>query len=447
MNVRTFFKIRTGRLLLCLLCSLPLAGFSQNNVSSQPDSVSRKYSHWYFGAEYGLPFLFGDFTSFSKDKTYVGYQYGGIAGYQFSSWVGFELSVRAGAAKMGAKSYAVDYLLNEAGMTYYVKQDFPTWKYNDVYTKVHFATIGGQVNLNVNNFFSANRGNRRWTVLLSPAVYLQHFSPKMYTKEGGQHIGGSGSGKWNFGAGGDLALRYKASRLFDVQLRTGISWVNNHRMDGITTQIKSKDHFMTSAGLAFIWKAGRKNTKDNVLYASKQKCEEMLPVVAELSVNIEDKAVTDSVSRENEKLALQLKGMEDKLDSMNARLQQQCTQMAEKSAYPVLGFNELPPVYFKRGEALLNVVLYRNELKRIVETLKEYPELRIRIKGYADMTGNKEINQKISLRRAEALAVYLKSQGIEAERVSVQGECVDTLTSDPNNYSILARRAIIEIQN
>ena len=38
------------------------------------------------------------------------------------------------------------------------------------------------MNLNVNNFFGPNRGNRRWTVLLSPAVYAQHFSTELINK-------------------------------------------------------------------------------------------------------------------------------------------------------------------------------------------------------------------------------------------------------------------------
>ena len=72
--------------------------------------------------------------------------------------------------------------MNADGMTYYTNQDFNTWKYKDVFSKVHFTNIGLQMNLNVNNFFGPNRGNRRWTVLLSPAVYAQHFSTELINK-------------------------------------------------------------------------------------------------------------------------------------------------------------------------------------------------------------------------------------------------------------------------
>lgn len=132
-------------------------GFAQTETPVKVDKPLKSYSHWYFGAEYGVPFLFGDFTSFSADKTYVGSQFGGFAGYQVNSWIGIEASARTGYTRMGAKSYAGDYLMNADGMTYYTNQDFNTWKYKDVFSKVHFTNIGLQMNLNVNNFFGPNR--------------------------------------------------------------------------------------------------------------------------------------------------------------------------------------------------------------------------------------------------------------------------------------------------
>ena len=139
--------------------------------------------------------------------------------------------------------------------------------------------------------------------------------------------------------------------------------------------------------------------------------------------------------------------MKREIASLNMQLQQAHTVVKEKTGSdPVLGFNELPPIYFKRGSAYLNVALYKNELCRIVQTLKKYPELKVILSGHADHTGNPDINQKISLQRAEALAAYLEKKGIDGKRIAVKGECIDMLTSDPDNYSVLARRVIVEIQ-
>ena len=40
----------------------------------------------------------------------------------------------------------------------------------------------------------------------------------------------------------------------------------------------------------------------------------------------------------------------------------------------------------------------------------------------------------------------MNKKGIDGKRIAVKGECIDMLTSDPNNYSVLARRVIVEIQ-
>lgn len=426
-------------ILFLFLSPLFCNGFAQTKTSVGADEPLKSYSHWYFGAEYATPFLFGDFTSFSADKTYIGSQFGGFAGYQINSWIGIEASARTGYTRMGAKSYASDYLLSADGMTYYTKQDFTTWKYKDVFSKVHFTNLGLQMNLNVNNFFGLNRGNRRWTVLLSPAVYAQRFSTELVNKADKSPLSGKKTDDWNFGVGGDLSLRYKISRAFDVQLRTGIIWVNNNKMDGVSTLIKSKDHFMTSAGLSLIWKVGKKK-QDNALYASKHVTDIAVRYIEERAVNLPTPVCCTEDSIEKNR-------MKQEIASLNMQLQQAQTDAKERvESNPVLGFNELPPVYFKRGSAYLNVALYKNELSRIVETLKKYPDLKVILLGYADHTGNPDINQKISLQRAEVLAAYLEKKGIDSKRINVKGECIDTLTSDPNNYSVLARRVIVEIQ-
>ena len=163
------------------------------------------------------------------------------------------------------------------------------------------------------------------------------------------------------------------------------------------------------------------------------------------------------------KTELQEKELQGRIDSLCGRLDVLCRQLEQsgreqpreeqapeangKQRGEVIGFNELPPVYFHRGRMVLDTVLYRNELKRIVRTLKAHPELRFRVVGTADVTGGPEINRRISLQRAEALAAWLQTQGIREQRMEISGDCVDELTSAPNNSSILARRAIIEILN
>ena len=61
-------------------------------------------------------------------------------------------------------------------------------------------------------------------------------------------------------------------------------------------------------------------------------------------------------------------------------------------------------------------------LGQVIELLKAYPTNRLRISGHTDATGSDAYNQKLSERRAQAVADYLVSKGaITPSRLSVVG--------------------------
>ncbi len=60
-------------------------------------------------------------------------------------------------------------------------------------------------------------------------------------------------------------------------------------------------------------------------------------------------------------------------------------------------------------------------LDRVAQILKDNPSLRVEIQGHTDSIGSEEYNQKLSLRRAQAVADYLASHGIQADRMRVTG--------------------------
>jgi outer membrane protein OmpA-like peptidoglycan-associated protein len=59
------------------------------------------------------------------------------------------------------------------------------------------------------------------------------------------------------------------------------------------------------------------------------------------------------------------------------------------------------------------------KLGRIAQILKDNPDAKIEITGYADSgTGTSDINKELSRERAEAVADMLKKAGISADRIS-----------------------------
>ncbi|MCP3981793.1 MAG: OmpA family protein [bacterium] len=60
-------------------------------------------------------------------------------------------------------------------------------------------------------------------------------------------------------------------------------------------------------------------------------------------------------------------------------------------------------------------------LMDIEDTLKRHAELKIRIEGHTDSTGDDAHNQGLSERRARAVVDYLKAQGIDGDRLQAVG--------------------------
>ena len=110
-----------------------------------------------------------------------------------------------------------------------------------------------------------------------------------------------------------------------------------------------------------------------------------------------------------------------------------------KKTFPVL-----PTVHFKRNSAIIDTVRYANELSRIVEALKEFPGVKVDIRGYTDHTGTDRVNLPLSLRRAEALKMYLVSKGILADRMSTFGEGKDISVNQKDIYTEKARKVEVK---
>ena len=61
------------------------------------------------------------------------------------------------------------------------------------------------------------------------------------------------------------------------------------------------------------------------------------------------------------------------------------------------------------------------ELRKVVELMKNNPELHIELAGHTDNVGRAEYNQTLSENRAKAVYDYLIEHGIDEERLSYRG--------------------------
>lgn len=63
----------------------------------------------------------------------------------------------------------------------------------------------------------------------------------------------------------------------------------------------------------------------------------------------------------------------------------------------------------------------QEQLKNIVDILRAYPDVEIRLGGYSDKTGNAQMDQHLSQDRADAVRMALIKSGISEGRVSAEG--------------------------
>jgi len=60
-------------------------------------------------------------------------------------------------------------------------------------------------------------------------------------------------------------------------------------------------------------------------------------------------------------------------------------------------------------------------LVKIATILEQFPEMAIQVEGHTDNVGTPEYNMDLSLKRAQAVADFLESQGVDHSRLSVEG--------------------------
>lgn len=110
------------------------------------------------------------------------------------------------------------------------------------------------------------------------------------------------------------------------------------------------------------------------------------------------------------------------MDRQEAKLRQQLqgTGVSVTRQGDNLILNMPGDVTFEVNRSDINPRFY-DVLNSVVLVLKEFEKTSIHVTGYTDSTGGFEYNIKLSERRAQSVAAYLKAQGVHPARLFTQG--------------------------
>ena len=75
-------------------------------------------------------------------------------------------------------------------------------------------------------------------------------------------------------------------------------------------------------------------------------------------------------------------------------------------------------ILFEIGESAIQPI-FNKRLDYIANILRKNPDLQVIITGHTDATGSKDINEKLSMQRAEAVSYYLMKKEVAAKQIVV----------------------------
>ncbi len=123
-----------------------------------------------------------------------------------------------------------------------------------------------------------------------------------------------------------------------------------------------------------------------------------------------------SIKREQELLA----HAEDSISRKSAETLAKAEESGTRKTVDVLTVTFKSDYLFAVNAVMLQPGGY-DEVNRVAQVLKQYPQTTIQIAGHTDGTGTEEYNKKLSERRAEAVKSALVKSGVEPGRLVTVG--------------------------
>jgi outer membrane protein OmpA-like peptidoglycan-associated protein len=87
----------------------------------------------------------------------------------------------------------------------------------------------------------------------------------------------------------------------------------------------------------------------------------------------------------------------------------------------------------------------KTALSQFASKLSDLPDTDLTIQGHTDNTGTREVNERISLQRAQAVGNYLRGKSISSSRITEQGLAYDVPVADNTTEAGRAQNRRVEI--
>ena len=221
----------------------------------------------------------------------------------------------------------------------------------------------------------------------------------------------------------DLAFNLGNSRAVQLYLEPAVIfglW-NNARMVNALSRHGSNFKFDSRSGLFQLnvgvnFKFGTSNGTKNFAFAQLRDQGE----IDDMNARINE--LRDENDNKDRRIARDIRRIAELEDSLEAAKKVKAPVVTKVTKVVNVNNNVLQPtVIFGQGKSSVDAAQMAS-VAMIAKYMKNHPESKILIKGYASPEGNPELNQKLSVARAQSVKDALVSRyGIAASRLTIQG--------------------------
>ena len=208
-------------------------------------------------------------------------------------------------------------------------------------------------------------------------------------------------------AGIDFTFNLGKAKAWQVYVEPSMNWsLNGYGYDGVAYDI-NQSAFQLNAGIVYKFK--NSNGSHNFTIAQLRDQNEIDGLNSQINSLRGDLNDKDAQLSAKDK---QIKDLQNALDECNKK---------PKYEKPATATNLQPTVLFRQGKAVVDKSQMPN-IELIAQYMKNHEDAKVEIKGYASPEGNKDFNQALSEKRAEAVKnVLVKKYKIAADRLTTKG--------------------------
>lgn len=404
-DLSQFEIIETMHLLKKMLCAcflfmaaIPLSA-QERNTQDTEDNPS-----WYIGLQGGVPFGISTFSSFGADKTRAGFDAGLYGGYRFNPVLSLEAQAAWGRVNQSAQDCCAGYWLGADGHRYEAAvAGMDGWRYADLESGTFTQRYGLQLNVNLLGFFPKT-WHGRWSLELSPHVAAIGTKSTIQTISDGTDVLKGGT-RWHLGAGGNVQAAYRITQCVSVGVYSGLTYLTGDPMDGMPEYLH-KSNFIWESGIRLGFSLGGRKARKPVEILPATPLEPATPVRMECDERVEQPEAAPKVEE-----------APAKTDTADTAEKVSVSSPTAEVSFPVIHFP------FDGTEITASEL---PKARQILAILKENPDMAVTLTGWCDTQGSRAVNERVSLRRAEALKAWLVDNGVDASRIRTVGRGSDT---------------------